>query len=194
MTSAYSTTPGGSDLDASQGYSNITVLDQPAVPCVVVQAKNVPMPQLGEIFDPVFSRLPGLIAEAGLEITAPALAIYYRIGGTDPATSTADFAAGFPVSAPLTDTLDLGVDALGEPLKATGAELPAGRIGALTHRGPYNTLPETWQKLLAGLAGRGLSPISPFWEVYVTQPGPPSDPSSMRTDLFVQLENLPSRG
>ncbi|MDO5645842.1 MAG: GyrI-like domain-containing protein [Dermabacter sp.] len=186
MPTSFSPVPGGSLVTAPSGFANLTILDQPAVPCVVVNANNIPMAELGSLFDPAFSHLPAVIAEAGLEITAPALAAYYRIGGVDHGHATCDIAAGFPVSAPLEAPATLGDTGL----VADNWELPAGRIAALTHLGGYDGLQESWNALMTTMTERGLSPQAPFWEVYVSMPGPDADLATQRTDLFVPLGPL----
>ncbi len=183
MPSSYSLVPGGSDVDSVRGFTTLTILDQPEVPCAVVRADNVTMTNLPNLFDPVFRTLPTALAGAERSIVAPALASYFRIGGMDSEHATTDMAVGFPIDAPLQHDLPLG----GTGLTATTWTTPGGRVAALSHFGPYDTLQQSWQQLLATLAERGLSPTPPFWEVYVTAPEPSMDPATLRTDLFVSL-------
>ncbi|MEO1527786.1 MAG: MerR family transcriptional regulator [Planctomycetota bacterium] len=50
-------------------------------------------------------------------------------------------------------------------------ELPAGKAVTLVHKGPYDTLRVSYEKLLAHIASEGYSAKSPSREVYLKGPG-----------------------
>lgn len=179
-------------MESSRGFQNLTILDQPTVPCAVVRASNIAMSELPQLFDPVFRQLPTALAAAGRHIVAPALGAYFRIGGVDADHASTDVAVGFPIDSALRTPFTLeGSGPGGKLLEVTAWDMPGGRIAAYSHRGGYDTLQDSWQQVLGTITERGLSPAPPFWEVYVTAPTPDADPLDLRTDLFVAL--APSR-
>ncbi len=50
-------------------------------------------------------------------------------------------------------------------------ELPGGRCISCLHYGPYDTLPASYERLLALIAERGLEVLRPCREVYLKGPG-----------------------
>lgn len=100
-------------------------------------------------------------------------------------------AFGLYLSEP-SDTVDLEVGfVVDEEVAPSGdvvaSRLPAGEVARLTHVGAYDGLGESWGRLMQWLGEQGRSPAGPMWEVYVTEPTPEAEPSSMRTDLFCLL-------
>ena len=58
----------------------------------------------------------------------------------------------------------------------------------MVHAGGYDQLGETWGRLGAWIAERGLTAGADLWEVYVTEPKPDMDPGELRTELFWTVE------
>ena len=50
-------------------------------------------------------------------------------------------------------------------------ELPGGRCVSLLHRGPYDELGRSYQRVFEYLEGKGLKPALPTREVYLKGPG-----------------------
>ncbi|GAA3846679.1 MULTISPECIES: GyrI-like domain-containing protein [Brevibacterium] len=161
----------------TEPYSELTVFEAQPVPTVVVEAQNYPMAELPQLFDSVFSGLFPALAAAEVEPTGPAFSLYTR-----QPTDTVDIQVGIPVSAGLSQALELGDD-----LTAIPSELPGGSIGAVTYQGGYDGLGEAWNAHMQALVAAGHHPDLPFFEVYVTEPNPEMDPADLRTDLYVSL-------
>lgn len=161
----------------SEPFGELTVFEATPVPTVVVEAQNYPIDELPKLFDTVFSGLFPALAGAGLEPAGPAFSLYTR-----QPTDTVDIQVGVPVSTGLSQALDLGDD-----LSAIPSELPGGSIGAVSHLGGYDGLGEAWNAHMKELVAVGHHPDLPFFEVYVTEPKPETDPAELRTDLFVAL-------
>ena len=104
--------------------------------------------------------------------SGPAFALYRG----DPATSF-DLELGFPVARPL--VAPVPGEVVVEP-----SFIPAGEALTLTHFGAYDALPQAWAVLSAAAAATGFVPTF-FYEVYVTEPSPQTDPATLRTDLFL---------
>ncbi|CAN5160062.1 hypothetical protein BH11ACT4_BH11ACT4_07320 [soil metagenome] len=84
-------------------------------------------------------------------------------------TDTVDVGAGFPSA-----TLPAPADGV------TGEMLPGGRAVQVLHQGSYDTLHETYDRLMPWLAEQGLTPGPVMWESYLNEPQPES-PDATRT-------------
>lgn len=180
---------GAGVVDPPSGYPDlgeepvrrVRLLRAPAVPTAVVRVTGVPMSGLAEVFDSVFGTVFPRAFAAGLAPAGPPVALYTAaIEGPD---SVVDLEIGFPLGAPLSDQVGA------EPVEVDGrrvvaSELPAGEVAVVSHVGPYDDLGGAWAALMGEIAGAGRAPGVPFWESYVTEPSPDSDPASLRTDLF----------
>lgn len=139
-----------------------------AVPTAVVRHSGVTVEDLPPLFDAGYPA----IAASGAHLAGPAFALYRG----DPQAAF-DLELGFPVAEPLAGPVAGAVTV--EP-----SELPAGPAWAVSHLGSYDSLPEGWGRLSAAAAAQGFRP-SAFFEVYVTEPTPDTDPATLRTDLFL---------
>jgi len=142
----------------------------PAV-TAVVRHRGVTMATLRPLFDSSYTA----VGASGATPIGPAFALYR--GET---SAEFDLELGYPVDPPLDGPVagQVTVDA---------GELPSGEALALTHVGAYGSLHESWGRLDAEARRRGLTPAG-MLEVYVTQPTPDTDPTTLRTNLFLLLE------
>ena len=140
------------------------------LPTAVVRRDGVTIDDIRELFDTGFAAL----GAAGIEPTGPAFAIYRG----DP-TAVFDAEIGFPVAAAVTEVAE-------GPVEVEPSTFPSGPALALSHLGPYDSLGESWGRLMGAVAAAG-TPGTTFIEVYVTEPSPHADPAAMRTDLFAPL-------
>ncbi|GAA4810265.1 GyrI-like domain-containing protein [Tomitella cavernea] len=161
----------------ADAYDGVTILDGPEVPLAVVEVRDYPLARMPELMDAVFPRLFPALASAGTAPAGPALALHTRMP-----TDTVDMAVGVPVTSPLARPLDLG-----NGYSAVASAIPAGRVAATSHLGSYDGLGEAWGRFMGDVASAGHTPTKRFFEVYVTEPTPDADPSTMRTDLAVFL-------
>lgn len=157
-------------------HTEVIYLDAEETPTVVLVTEGVAPHEMGGIFDETFSALVPGLAEFGVTAVGPAFAAHHRQPG-----ATMTFDVGFPV----TEVLDGELEAGGITFYASA--LPAGRIATISHLGGYDGLPQAWQSFMEQVAADGHRTQLPFWEFYVTQPGPDADPSSLRTDLVTLL-------
>ena len=81
---------------------------------------------------------------------------------------------------------------MNDQFKATGEigvqEIQGGQYAIVTHRGPYDTLEETYRRLFRGwvpTSGRDLS-SAPCFEVYHNDPTT-TRPEDLVTDIYVPL-------
>ena len=143
------------------------------LPTAVVRRYGMTIADVRDLFDTGFAALQA----SGVTPTGQAFAIYRG----DP-MGVFDAEIGFPVSESFAAPAAEGTVVV-EP-----STLPAGPALALTHLGPYDSLGDTWGRLMAAVATTVGTPGTTFVEVYVTQPSPDADPAAMRTDLFAPLD------
>lgn len=158
-------------------WSQVTVLEADEFPTVVHLSTDHPMGDLASLFDPTFGALFPALGAQGLQPVGPAFALYHRVP-----TDTLDVELGIPVDRPM------GAEGLMHAdVPLTPSVLPAGRIAVVSYLGPYDDLDEAWGLFLDALTDAGHHPTLPFWEFYVTEPTPDTDPASLRTDLVTRL-------
>ncbi|WP_246955957.1 transcriptional regulator [Brachybacterium sp. Marseille-Q7125] len=150
----------------------------PEVPTAVVRQQDFPMYDMASLMDGTFTHLAEALAGAGIAPIGPAFALHHR-----QPVSTADCEVGFPVDRVLEGEIELPSGYV-----VTGSVLPGGRVARISHRGAYGGLAEAWGAFTEEIGEAGEQMIFPFWEFYVTMPGPDVNPATLRTDLVSLLE------
>ena len=139
-----------------------------AAPTAVVRHPGVTVAELRPLFDGGYPA----ILKTGVAVTGPPFAVYR--GDPD---RTFDLELGFPLAEPLPATIE-------GPVPVQPSQLPAGRALTISHLGSYGSLPQSWGLLDEHARSHGLTP-SAMLEVYVSEPGPDVDPTTLRTDLYL---------
>lgn len=119
---------------------------------------------LGELLPEVWSSLAG----RGVTPVGPPFARYYEYGA-----DRVDLEAGLPLS-----------EAVAAEGRIVAGELPAGRVAATWHVGPYDRLREAYLAIEAWLAAHGETAAGARWEIYWTDPGQEPDPARWRTEVL----------
>jgi effector-binding domain-containing protein len=171
------TAPAETPYFLAEPYTEVTILDAPEIPTVVQAVTDYPMAEMAQAFDSTFSALFPVLGAQGIQPVGPAFSLHTRMP-----TDTVDMEVGIPVDRPLggDTTTDTGIT-------LRPSSLPAGRIAIMSHVGPYDGLAAAWGGFMQALADQGHQPELPFWEIYVTEPRPDSDPATLRTDLVTLL-------
>jgi effector-binding domain-containing protein len=96
--------------------------------------------------------------------------------------SDADFESCFPVA-----------EGVKPPEGIVVRDLPGGRFVCLVHRGPYEELERSYEKLFAGIGKLGLKPLLPSREVFLKGPGMifRGNPRNYLTEIQVPVETGP---
>ena len=157
-------------------HAGVTYLTAAQVPTIVRVARDVPMDGMAAIFDETFSALGPALGEHAIAPAGPAFSLHHRMPG-----ATATFEVGFPLGAPLDGEIEAG------GITFAPSSMPAGPIATISHIGAFDGLSQAWQDLMQRVADDGHQPALPFWEVYVSEPGPNVDSSSLRTDLVTMV-------
>lgn len=160
----------------AEPYHHVTYLTAEQIPTVVRVARDVAPEEMTAIFDESFAALVPALAEHGVDIAGPAFSLHHRMPG-----ATMTFELGFPVAQPLDGELEAG------GITFFPSSMPATRIATISHVGGYDGLSRAWGDLMQRVADDGHRPDLPFWEVYVSEPGPDVDPSTLRTDLVTPI-------
>ena len=61
--------------------------------------------------------------------------------------------------------------------------IPVGRVAVTIHRGPYDSLSESYQQIERWMRDQGLSAAGAPWETYLTDPGERPDPATWETEI-----------
>lgn len=165
---------GKAPRDEPSTRDEVEYTDATARPTVVAREPDYPMASLTTLFDSTFSALFPALAERGITPVGAPFALYHRAPDT-----TVDIEVGIPVESALPEPITVG-DVVLSP-----STLPAGTVASTSYVGPYDGLGEAWGAFMRAIGDAGRNPALPFWEVYVTEPDPDMDPSTLRTDLFI---------
>lgn len=148
------------------------IITHDAVPTAVVR-EQVTMADLPGLYDRAFTAIGPVLEEQGVQPAGAAFGYYLSIP-----TGSFELEAGLPVTAPIADAGEV-----------VASELPAGAVARATHTGAYDTLGDSWGALVAWVEEQGRTVTTRMWEVYVTDPSPEMDPATLRTDLFILLDD-----
>lgn len=144
----------------------------------VVRGANIPAESIAAFYDASFNALAGFLEQRGLTPVGPAFGLYTRMP-----SDTMDLEVGFAIDHPLS-----GEHTLDDGTVVHASVLPGGSAATVSHLGSYEQLSGAWSGLMDWVRDNGRTPGLPFWEVYVTEPSPTADPSSMRTDLYLPVD------
>ncbi|MEX1333711.1 MAG: GyrI-like domain-containing protein [Candidatus Limnocylindrales bacterium] len=129
-----------------------------------------PVTQIGPAMAEAFPKLFHAVASAGMEPAGTPLARYYEFGET-----STTFECALPVPRAFTAAGEI------EPSTVGG-----GDAAFALHVGPYDTIGETWGRLMAWVAEQGRTPAGPTWEVYIDDPQEVAV-DQLKTELYVPL-------
>jgi AraC family transcriptional regulator len=146
----------------------ISLRDLPTIHALVIRrrvTRDEIATALGESLPKVFD----FAQKHGLAIAGPPFARYPEIG-----MGSMVIEGGITIVEPSTTPLTDGIEAL---------VIPAGRAATAIHRGPYDTLAESYQEIEKWLREQGLSAAGAPWETYLTDPGERPDPETWETEI-----------
>lgn len=158
----------------SEPASTIEFLEVHEIQTIVQRVTDYPMAEMAAIFDSTFEALFPLLEAEGIQPTGPAFSLHHR-----QPTDTATLEVGMPVNKLLRSSRSMESGAILEP-----STLPGGIIARISHIGAYDQLPTAWGEFMESIVAAGKQPKFPLWEVYVSEPTPEMDASTLRTDLI----------
>ena len=148
--------------DRTPDIKSTTLQEQPTA----VLRETVPMKELRAFFSRAYSLVMSAAEQQHVQLAGPPFAMYRGMP-----TDVVDVEAGFPVAASFPGG-DSGV---------TAGSLPAGRALEAMHVGPYETLPKTYEAIVAKMQAEGLTPGNAMWEYYLSDPAAEPDPAAWKT-------------
>ncbi len=129
-----------------------------------------PVAQIGPAMGEAFPKIYHAVVSAGVEPTGMPLARYFDFGEQE-----TTFECAIPVPGPFTATAEVEASSVG-----------GGEAAFVMHVGPYQTIGESWQKLMAWIAEQGRAPAGPTWEVYIDDPQEVA-PEQLKTELYIPV-------
>ncbi|HET6380382.1 MAG TPA: GyrI-like domain-containing protein [candidate division Zixibacteria bacterium] len=165
------------DFQPTDGPRIVELTPQPAVAARMRQP--LAETDLGQLFDLHLPNVAHRIADLGGEPAGAPFGRYHEFGPAD-----VDVEIGIPVRAPVANLRPIAEAEPGEP---AASELPGGRAAVAVHRGPYDGLPQAYERLEQWIAAQGEVPGAGPWESYLDDPGEVQDPSQLRTEIVWPL-------
>ncbi len=129
---------------------------------------ELPVADIGPWLAKAYHAVYAACRAQGLQRTGAPFA-RYRLRGRD----TCTIEAGFPVEGPIKRTGDV-----------RPSSLPEGAAASVVHIGPYETMEQTYEALVAWIERRGGAPVGDAWEIYLSDPRMEPDPATWRTEIL----------
>jgi effector-binding domain-containing protein len=154
---------------------NIETVDTKAQPVLYVTRSSSMAPEeISGVMGEAFGDMGAFVGRAGIAPAGPPLAIYRD---WDEKTGTMTIDVAFPV-------------APGDVAKAAGevkaGNSPSGKALKALHRGPYDTLRDTYGEIMAHMKKAAL-PMPPMsWEVYLSDPEATA-PADLVTEIYMPV-------
>ncbi len=136
---------------------------------------RAPTLKLSELFDLHLPNIADRLGDMGVDPAGPPYARYH---GYDP--DEVDVEIGIPVDRPVPNVRPLGEAEEGE---MAAGELPGGPAAITVHMGPYEGLPQTYDRLRDWIHAQGRDEGPAPWESYVDDPTEVDDVSQLRTEV-----------
>ncbi|MFH2116222.1 MAG: GyrI-like domain-containing protein [Spirochaetota bacterium] len=133
---------------------------------------RTPVAGLGDSMGPIYGEIAAWMGKNSIPFAGPPFAMYYNMDMDD-----LDVEIGFPV----------GKAQPGEGRVKAG-KLPGGRMVTATHLGPYTSIEETYNKLMAFVGKKGLSTESYMYEEYLNSPEDTA-PEKLATNIYFVLKS-----
>ena len=153
-------------------YVDVTPETLEAELLVVIRHERVTIADLPRIFDSTFTALGRAMSAGQFIAVGPAYAVY----DGDP-QDVFDIEVGFPAMGAPTNTIESPAG------RIHASALPAGPAVVLSHIGSYDSMPDSWQKVVDSGHGK---PRGIWIEVYVSDPSSTA-PEALRTDLILPV-------
>ncbi len=155
--------------DPATSGSEITRRELDAIP-VLYGTRKLDRDKIADGLAEVLPAAFGYAMAQGLAMAGPP---YVRYIDESPAFVTVEAGVQLAEEAP-EPPADAGVSA---------GVIPASTVATTVHKGPYETLGESYVAIDRWMNDQGVSPAGPFWEVYLTDPAEVPDPADWLTEI-----------
>ena len=143
-----------------------------------VVRERVAMTDLSDFFARAFGAVMAAAQAQHTTPTGPPFALYHGMP-----TDTVDVEAGFPVTPNFSDAGDV-----------VAHTLPESEAFVALHRGPFETLQQTYALILERMSAAGKTPSDTMWEFYLSDPEKQPDPETWQTRVVWPVVPDDSRG
>ena len=126
-----------------------------------------PVERLSEAMGSTYGRIIEYLGSEGVQPSGPPFAVYHNMDMT-----ALDVEIGMPVPSPMEGSGDL------KP-----GTIPGGRVAVGMHTGPYDTIGESYEALMAFVRENGLEMDSFSYEFYLDDPRS-TPPEELKTEIF----------
>lgn len=129
-----------------------------------------PLAQIGGAMGEAFPKIYHAVVSSGVEPAGMPLARYFDFGG-----ESTTFECAIPVPGPFEATSEVQASTVG-----------GGKAAFALHVGPYQSIGQTWEALMAWVAEQDRLPAGPTWEVYIDDPQEVAE-DELKTELYIPL-------
>ncbi len=130
-----------------------------------------PVSELPNVMGPIYGEIAARMQSEGVPFVGPPFALYHNMD-----MEALDVEIGFPVPSPMEKSGRL------EP-----GTIPGGKVVSEIHTGPYSTLEETYNKVMAFIAAEKIKVTPWMYETYLNAPGEVPD-AELKTEIFFPVE------
>lgn len=135
--------------------------------------ENADMSSIAEKMGRIFMEIFAFMQKQGIVPAGPPFSHYRDVFSEATSKGVFDMECGFPVSGP----------AEGEGHIKAG-KLPGGKAVKAVHIGPYQTLSETYEAVMAWAKEKEIRLGDDMWEIYLTDPDREKDSAKWMTEIF----------
>lgn len=150
---------------------NIEITKQTAQPTIYIRIR-MSLDSMTEDFNTGYGKLMAYLSELGESIAAPPYAAYYNSDMND-----MDTEMGIPVSKPLPEKGEI----------KSGSILPFEKTVSAIHKGSYDTLHKTYEKVYQYIADNKLTIAGPHYDFYISDPANTSE-EEMITKVAIPIK------
>lgn len=137
------------------------------------------MADLSKSMGQVYGEIAAFMAKKGIAFAGPPFAMYYNMDMDD-----LDLEIGFPVASAVASALAATISGEG---RVKVGQLPGGKLATATHIGAYDGIAETYERLTAFVAEKGLKPEDFMYEEYLNSPED-TPPEKLATNIYFPLK------
>ena len=148
----------------------MNIIERKETPALSVRYRT-PAAELPSTMGPIYGEIAAYMGKKGIPFAGAPFAVYYNMDMDD-----LDVEIGFPVAAPTA----------GEGRIAAGS-LPGGSFATAKHAGPYATIEETYNALMAFVGEKGIQTESFMFEEYLNSPED-TPPEELETAIYFPLK------
>lgn len=132
---------------------------------------TTPVNKLPEVMGVLFGQIMSFVARKRIHVDGPPFALYHTMD-----VENVDVEVGVPVAQ----------EVHGHGRIRPGV-LPAGRVVTATHLGPYETIEETYNRLMEFIKEHGFEAETFMYEFYLNDPEE-VPPEEIKTEVFVPIK------